>query len=110
MGTGSAATLLPQPTAGEQRVHYLNEKYGIKSWLLTTDHKRIAWLYFLSTTFFFVVGGVAAALMRLNLISPQGAIVQPETYNKLFTIHGPVMFFFFLPPAGPQCLAISSFP
>lgn len=104
MGTGSAATLLPQPTAGEQRVHYLNEKYGIKSWLLTTDHKRIAWLYFLSTTFFFVVGGVAAALMRLNLISPQGAIVQPETYNKLFTIHGTVMIFFFLAPAVPTVL------
>src|SRR5487761_558731 len=104
MGTGSAATLLPQPTAGEQRVHYLNEKYGIKSWLPTTDHKRIAWLYFLSTTFFFIVGGLAATLMRLNLIQPQGLLLEPETYNKMFTIHGTVMIFFFLAPAVPTVL------
>ncbi|MGH9352529.1 MAG: cbb3-type cytochrome c oxidase subunit I, partial [Terriglobia bacterium] len=91
MGLASSATL--QPPAEDIRVHYLNATYWIKSWLLTTDHKRIAWLYFLSTTFFFIVGGIAATLMRINLISPQGAIVEPETYNKLFTIHGTVMIF-----------------
>lgn len=102
MGTASSATL--QPPAEEIRVHYLNAKYGIKSWLLTTDHKRIAWLYFISTTFFFVVGGLAATAMRINLITPQGAIVQPETYNKLFTMHGTIMIFFFLAPAVPTVL------
>lgn len=103
MGTASAQTL-DQPIAQEQHVHYLNAKYGIKSWLLTTDHKRIAWLYLISTSFFFAVGGLAATLMRLNLVSPQGAIVQPETYNKLFTIHGTIMIFFFLAPAVPTVL------
>ncbi|HEV2419257.1 MAG TPA: cytochrome c oxidase subunit I [Terriglobia bacterium] len=102
MGIASSATL--QPPAEDIRVHYLNAKYGIKSWLLTTDHKRIAWLYFLSTTFFFIVGGLAATVMRLNLITPQGAIVEPETYNKMFTIHGTVMIFFFLAPAVPTVL------
>jgi cytochrome c oxidase subunit 1 len=103
MGTVTTTTI-QQPQAEEYRVHYLNAKYGIKSWLLTTDHKRIAWLYLVSTTFFFVIGGVAAAMMRLNLVSPQGAIVQPETYNKLFTVHGTIMIFFFLAPAVPTVL------
>ncbi len=88
----------------ESRVHYLNVSYGIKSWLLTTDHKRIALLYLISITFFFFVGGAAAVLMRLNLIEPQGALVQPETYNKLFSMHGIVMVFFFLIPSIPAVL------
>jgi cytochrome c oxidase subunit I len=99
MGTASEAVL-------QQEIHlnYLNVKHGIKAWLLTTDHKRIAWLYFFSTTFFFIVGGLAATFMRLNLIEPQGALVQPETYNKLFTIHGTIMIFFFLAPSVPTVL------
>ena len=48
----------------EARVHYLNANYGIKSWLLTTDHKRVAILYMASITSFFLVGGIAAVLMR----------------------------------------------
>jgi cytochrome c oxidase subunit 1 len=88
----------------ESRVHYLNVNYGIKSWLFTTDHKRIALLYLGSITFMFFVGGAAAVLMRLHLIEPQGALVQPETYNKLFSIHGIVMVFFFLVPSIPATL------
>jgi cytochrome c oxidase subunit 1 len=86
------------------RVHYLNASYGVKSWLLTTDHKRIALLYLASITLMFFVGGSAAVLMRLHLIEPQGALVQPETYNKLFTMHGVVMVFFFLIPSIPAVL------
>ncbi|HKT12939.1 MAG TPA: cytochrome c oxidase subunit I [Terriglobia bacterium] len=86
------------------RVHYLNVDYGIKSWLLTTDHKRIAWMYLMSITFFFAIGGVAATLMRLNLVEPQGLLVEPETYNKLFSTHGIVMVFFFLVPSIPAVL------
>jgi len=86
------------------RVHYLNATYGIRSWLLTTDHKRIALLYLTSITFMFFIGGAAAVLMRLHLIEPQGALVQPETYNKLFSIHGIVMVFFFLIPSIPAVL------
>ncbi|MBZ5564462.1 MAG: cbb3-type cytochrome c oxidase subunit I, partial [Acidobacteriia bacterium] len=88
----------------ESRVHYLNANYGIRSWLFTTDHKRIALLYLVSITFFFMIGGAAAVLMRLNLIEPQGAIVQPETYNKLFSMHGIIMVFFFLIPSIPAVL------
>ncbi|MGH9727323.1 MAG: cytochrome c oxidase subunit I [Candidatus Acidiferrales bacterium] len=86
------------------RVHYLNASYGIKSWLLTTDHKRIGLLYLVSITFMFLVGAGAAALMRLQLLEPYGAIVQPATYNKLFSIHGIIMVFFFLIPSIPAVL------
>jgi cytochrome c oxidase subunit 1 len=88
----------------ESRVHYLNVHYGIRSWLLTTDHKRIALLYLGSITLMFFVGGAFAVLMRLHLIEPQGALVQPETYNKLFTMHGIIMVFFFLIPSIPAVL------
>jgi cytochrome c oxidase subunit 1 len=97
----STATIEPSL---ESRVHYLNVSYGIKSWLLTTDHKRIALLYLASITLMFFVGGAAAVLIRLHLIEPTGALVQPETYNKLFSMHGIIMVFFFLIPSIPATL------
>ena len=97
----STATLEPRVHAPR---NYLNADYGWKSWLFTLDHKRIALLYLVSITFFFIVGGSFAVLMRINLVQPQGALVQPETYNKLFTLHGIVMIFFFLIPSIPAVL------
>jgi cytochrome c oxidase subunit I len=88
----------------ERRLHYLNASYGLKSWLLTTDHKRIAWLYLVSVTVFFFLGGFFATLLRLELLTPQGDLVQAETYNKLFTMHGVTMIFFFLIPSIPAVL------
>ena len=88
----------------ESGVNYLNASYGIKSWLLTTDHKRIGLLYLASITFMFLLGGMAAVVMRLHLVEPQGALVEPETYNKLFSIHGIIMVFFFLVPSIPATL------
>ena len=73
----------------------------LKSWLLTQDHKRIAILYLLTTLFFFVIGGTAAALIRLELLTPIGDLVSSDTYNKLFSIHGIIMVFFFLVPIAP---------
>jgi cytochrome c oxidase subunit 1 len=98
MGTAAVETGI------ESHVHYLNASYGIKSWLLTTDHKRIALLYLISITFFFFVGGSAAVLMRLNLITPQGAFLEPATYNKLFSMHGIIMVFLFMIPSIPAVL------
>lgn len=83
---------------------YLTTETTVGSWLLTTDHKRIGILYMLSITLFFLVGGAAATLMRLNLLTPQGALVTSETYNKLFTIHGVVMVWFFLIPSVPTVI------
>jgi cytochrome c oxidase subunit I len=84
--------------------HYLNDGYGIRSWLLTRDHKRIALLYLAGVTFFFFVGGAFAVLIRLELATPAGDFVTDETYNKLFTMHGVMMVFFFLIPAIPAVL------
>ncbi|HUL15278.1 MAG TPA: cytochrome c oxidase subunit I [Terriglobales bacterium] len=86
------------------REHYLNATYGIRSWLLTTDHKRIALLYLAVVTFFFFVGGIFATMIRVHLLTPEGALVSPETYNKLFTMHGVAMIFFFLIPSIPAIL------
>jgi cytochrome c oxidase subunit 1 len=87
-----------------ERENYLNQEYGIRSWLLTTDHKRIALLYLASITFFFFVGGFFALLIRLELLTPAGDLVQADTYNKLFSMHGQVMIFFFLIPSIPAVL------
>ncbi|PYR95216.1 MAG: cytochrome c oxidase subunit I [Acidobacteria bacterium] len=85
-------------------LNYLNNGYGLKSWLLTKDHKRIAILYLLSITGFFFLGGFFALLIRLELLTPAADMVQPDTYNKLFTMHGIVMVFFFLIPSIPATL------
>jgi cytochrome c oxidase subunit I len=87
-----------------RRRTYLSLSYTVRSWLLTTDHKRIAILYLLSITAMFVFGGFAATMMRLELLQPDGDLVDPETYNKLFTMHGVIMIFFFLIPSIPAVL------
>jgi cytochrome c oxidase subunit I len=84
--------------------HYLNTGYGFKSWLLTRDHKRIGLLYLAAVTFFFFIGGAFAVMIRLELATPAGDMVSDETYNKLFTMHGVVMVFFFLIPVIPAVL------
>ncbi len=86
------------------RHHYLNANYNVWSWLLSTDHKRIAILYMISLTMFFFVGGAAAVLFRLELMTPRGDLVIAETYNKLFTLHGVIMVWFFLIPSVPTVL------
>ena len=87
------------------RADYLDADYSLKSWLLTTDHKRIGLLYMASITFFFFVGGAAATIMRLELMTPKGDILgSSDTYNRMFTAHGVVMIFFFLVPSIPAVL------
>src|SRR5262245_2417804 len=91
----------PPPIVG---ANYLNAAYGAKSWLLTTDHKRIALLYLVSVTGMFLIGGIAATLIRLHLLTPAGSLMQADTYNKVFTAHGVIMVFFFLVPVVPAVL------
>ena len=97
------STVVQDPRT-ESPVNYLNAEYGLKSWLLTTDHKRIAILYLISITVFFMIGGIFATLMRLELATPPGDLFNSDTYNKLFTMHGIVMVFFFLIPSIPATL------
>ncbi len=109
--TGTA----PQAADGEHRRrmaapdndepdNYLTVDYSLKSWLFTTDHKRIGILYAVTITLFFCIGGLAATVIRLQLATPNGHLVQQETYNKLFTMHGVIMVWFFLIPSIPTTL------
>jgi cytochrome c oxidase subunit I len=88
------------PSAAPSEPSYLTANNTVSSWLLTRDHKRIALLFFVSVTFFFFVGGAAATLMRLNLATPEG-LLQPAVYNRMFTMHGIIMVWFFLIPSIP---------
>ncbi len=97
------STVLEDPKLIE-RPNYLNAEYGWKSWLFTKDHKRIAILYLISITLMFMIGGIFALLIRLELLTPQGDMVNSDTYNKFFTMHGIVMVFFFLIPSIPATL------
>jgi len=100
----STATAPSAAPAVPPREHYLNVNFGVKSWLLTTDHKRIALLYLATITVMFALGGAFAVAIRLELLTPPGDFVQSETYNKLFTMHGVIMVFFFLIPSVPAVL------
>jgi cytochrome c oxidase subunit 1 len=90
--------------AGPAPHSYLSATIGIRSWLLTTDHKRIALLYFASITFFFLVGGFAATLIRFELLTPGPTLGSPDFYNRLFTMHGVIMVWFFLIPSIPTTM------
>jgi cytochrome c oxidase subunit 1 len=87
-----------------ETLNYLNNGHGLASWLLTRDHKRIALLYLASITGFFFLGGLFAFMIRLELLTPAGDVMTSETYNKMFTMHGVVMVFFFLIPSIPAVL------
>jgi cytochrome c oxidase subunit 1 len=84
--------------------NYLSRGYGLKSWLLTRDHKRIGILYLISLTAFFLIGGILAGLIRLELLTPQSDLMSSDTYNKVFTMHGVIMIFLFLVPSVPATL------
>jgi cytochrome c oxidase subunit I len=102
-----AAPSRPAPAGSRARfphTNYINADYGVWSWLLTKDHKRIGILYLVSITLFFAVGGLYATAIRLELATPANDIFQAQTYNKLFTQHGIIMIFFFLIPSIPAVL------
>jgi cytochrome c oxidase subunit I len=88
----------------ETRDNYLTHEYGVKSWLLTKDHKRIAILYLAAISFFFFLGGIFATVIRVELLTPPGDLVSAQTYNKLFTLHGVIMVFLFMIPSIPATL------
>jgi cytochrome c oxidase subunit 1 len=86
------------------RVNYLNVRHSVASWLLTKDHKRIGILYLIVVTLAFLLGGIFAAGVRIELATPQADFVSDDTYNRLFTMHGVAMVFFVLIPAVPAIL------
>ena len=97
----ASAAPVPIPTVPE---NYLNHSSTIRSWLLTTDHKRICILYTFSITAFFLFGSVMAGMIRLVLLTPHSGWITAETYNRLFTMHGVIMVWWFLIPSIPATL------
>lgn len=89
---------------GTAKLNYLNNGSTLKSWLLTKDHKRIAIMYLISVSVFFLMGGLYAATIRLELLTPASDLLETGTYNKVFTQHGILMVFFFLIPSIPAVL------
>jgi cytochrome c oxidase subunit I len=88
----------------EPTTNYLNVRQTVMSWLLTLDHKRIGILYLVSVSIFFIIGGLAASMIRIELLTPEGDVLTHDSYNKMFTVHGVVMVFFFLVPSIPATL------
>ena len=100
----SIVSLPDQATAMVPKTNFWSKENGILSWLLTGDHKRIAMLYLISITVFFFIGGAMAGLIRLELLTPQPDLMATDTYNKVFSMHGLIMVFFFLVPSVPATL------
>src|ERR1700685_959953 len=104
MSAATVVSLPDQSTARIPKMNFISKENGLLSWLLTGDHKRIATLYLISITFFFFIGGALAGLIRLELLTPQTTLMAADTYNKVFTMHGVIMVFFFLVPSVPATL------
>jgi cytochrome c oxidase subunit 1 len=90
--------------AGAGGDSYLTHERGLRSWLLTVDHKRIGVMYLGVIVGTLILGGVFALALRLHLWNPSGGLVSNDTYNKLFTLHGAVMVFLFVIPGIPSAL------
>jgi cytochrome c oxidase subunit I len=80
---------------------YLRAERGLRSWLLTRDHKRIALMFLGGTSLSLALGGVFAMLLRLELLTPERTLMSAGTYNRMFTLHGIVMVFMFMIPSIP---------
>lgn len=102
MKTGSGSVAASE--IHDSKVNYLNHVNTAASWFLTLDHKRIALLYLVVTSFMFVLGGAYAGVIRAELITPKGDFVSSDFYNKSFTAHGVIMVFFVLIPAIPSVI------
>ncbi|HEX8122171.1 MAG TPA: cbb3-type cytochrome c oxidase subunit I, partial [Solirubrobacteraceae bacterium] len=94
--TTTRTTLPPVPQVLAHEV--VPEQRGWRSWVTTTDHKRIGIMYLVATFVFFLMGGVEALLIRLQLGTPENTLLSPQTYNALFTMHGTTMVFLFVVP------------
>ncbi|MCC6751145.1 MAG: cbb3-type cytochrome c oxidase subunit I [Deltaproteobacteria bacterium] len=102
----TATDVMAPPGGGHAAAgdNYLKARRGILSWIFTLDHKRIGVMYLASILTFFMVGGLFALTVRLELWTPKGELLSPDMYNKFFTLHGAVMIFLFIIPSIPASL------
>jgi cytochrome c oxidase subunit 1 len=101
MTTAPFDVVLPIDTAPAEGSDYLRADRGVRSWLLTRDHKRIAVMFLVGISLSLLLGGVFALLLRLELLTPERTMMDAGTYNRMFTLHGIVMVFMFMIPSIP---------
>jgi cytochrome c oxidase subunit 1 len=101
MTTAPFDVVLPAGPPVTERSDYLHAETGVRSWLLTRDHKRIALMFLVGTSFALALGGVFALLLRLELLTPERTLMSAGMYNRMFTLHGIVMVFMFMIPSIP---------
>ncbi|MGE0785915.1 MAG: cytochrome c oxidase subunit I [Sandaracinaceae bacterium] len=87
--------------AGHDEESFYKASRGLASWLVTLDHKRLGIMYLMGTTLMFFIGGIFALLIRTELLYPGRTIMDPDTYNQVFTLHGAIMVFLFIIPSIP---------
>ena len=104
MSIASVESAPRAPLAHAPSENYLNCSHGFWSWAATVDHKRIAIMYLISVLSAFLLGGVLALLIRMELWTPDRTIMDHDTYNHTFTLHGAVMTFLFIIPSIPAAL------
>ncbi len=104
MANQLATQVTHPPPYADVSVNYLTEPKGLKSWLTTVDHKRIGVMYLWAVLGAFLLGGIFALLLRIELLTPKQTIMTAETYNKVFTLHGAIMVFLFIIPSIPAAL------
>src|SRR5688572_22033235 len=92
------AHAVPGAASHDHAAVAVHHDYGLRSWLMTVDHKRIGILYGVTAFLFFLVGGVEALLIRYQLAVPNNTAVDPDTFNQLFTMHALTMIFLALMP------------
>ncbi|MCB9612537.1 MAG: cytochrome c oxidase subunit I [Sandaracinus sp.] len=102
--TAQAETAMPAHADHGDGANYLTHERGLKSWIFTLDHKRIGIMYLISVLFMFFLGGVMALLVRTELLFNGETIMEADTYNKVFTLHGAIMVFLFIIPSVPAAL------
>jgi cytochrome c oxidase subunit 1 len=95
-------SLSPPSDAVYNQPNYLNAQKGIRSWLLTLDHKRIGVMYLALVVVGFALGGFFALALRVELLTPGPTVMDAMTYNRMFTLHGVIMIFLFMIPAIPS--------
>jgi cytochrome c oxidase subunit I len=99
---GEAMSTVVEPSPAAREPDYLRAESGVRSWLLTKDHKRIALMFYVATIGSLFLGGMFALVLRTELITPDRTVIDALTYNRMFTLHGVTMVWLFLIPSIPS--------
>ncbi len=104
MASPSTTADVVAPPKSAESDNYLTHDKGVTSWIFTLDHKRIGVMYLVSVLAAFALGGLFALLVRTELLTPGKTIVEHDTYNQFFTLHGAIMVFLVIIPGIPAAL------